>query len=128
IVKTKFKWIEQALFPTVSISGNYQIIFIGNIISKNSCVFKAQKLAHVVSIVNIRDEHGKSVWPEKNSEADIDEFLRLLSYASQQKEFFNNPIEEGTVFTQMSFGRIRPLREYKYLICYTDPSFKDSKK
>lgn len=128
IVKEKFKWLQEALLPTVDISGDYIILMNGNLISKNSCVALAAKIASYVDEVNIRDENGRSTWIEKNSEKDIDDMLKLMTYSSAQKEFFNNPITEGTVFKEMTYKSMRPLKEYKFLVCYTDPSFKDSKK
>ncbi len=128
IITEKFKWIQEALIPTVSVSGNYSVIVCGNIIAKFCCVTQLMTLAKHVEIVNIRDENGKSTWPQKNSEADIDAILSMMSYASAQKEYFNNPITEGSVFKSMAYKPARQLSEYKYLVCYTDPSFKDSKK
>lgn len=128
IVNDKFKWIQEAVIPTVSVSGDYSIIVCGNIIAKHCCVTLLMKLATYVDIINIRDANGVSSWPQKNSEADIDAILSLMSYASAQKEYFNNPISEGTVFKEMAYKATRPLIEYKFLVCYTDPSFKDSKK
>lgn len=124
----KFKWIQEALIPTVSVSGNYRIIVCGNKIAKVCVVSLCEKLADYVHQVNIRDKYGKSSWPEKNSEEDIDKILSLISYASAQKEYFNNPISEGTVFKEMNYKVLPPLRAYKFLVCYTDPSFKESKK
>jgi predicted phage terminase large subunit-like protein len=42
----------------------------------------------------------------------------------------NNPITEGAVFRQkdIRFGKMLPLAKYRALVCYTDPSFKDSTK
>lgn len=128
IVNDKFKWIQEALIPTISISGEYTIIVNGNIIAKHCCVTLLAKLAMHVDTVNIRDDNGKSTWPQKNSEADIDAILSLISYASAQKEYYNNPISEGTVFKELAYKPARQLSDYRYLVCYTDPSFKDSKK
>ncbi|VTP94896.1 hypothetical protein [Sphingobacterium daejeonense] len=124
----KFKWIQEALIPTVSVSGNYRIIVCGNKIAKVCVVSLCEKLADYVHQVNIRDKNGKSSWLAKNSEEDIDKILSLISYASAQKEYFNNPISEGTVFKEMNYKKLPPLSQYKWLVCYTDPSFKDSKK
>ncbi|HCU45030.1 MAG TPA: hypothetical protein DF610_09365 [Sphingobacterium sp.] len=52
----------------------------------------------------------------------------MISYASGQKEYFNNPIAEGTVFTEMNYKKLPALSQYKWLVCYTDPSFKATKK
>lgn len=127
-IKKGWDWIEGALIGTRSISKATQIIFNGNIIAKDCIVTRAHKIADYVSIVNIRDSKGRSTWKEKNSEAMIDRVLKTKSYASAQKEYFNNPITEGSVFKEMAYKAARPLHEYSTLVCYTDPSFKDSKK
>jgi len=128
IVKDKFKWMHEAVIPTVSVSGDYRILVLGNVIAKICCVSLAMKIARHVEIVNIRDENGKSTWSQKNKEEDIDQILSFLSYASAQKEYYNNPISEGSVFKDMAYRPVRQLNDYRYLVCYTDPSFKDSKK
>ncbi len=131
-IKTKWKWIEEALVPTMSVSGNYRILFNGNIIAKDGCISRAIKKAKSIKngfaeIINIRDKNGKSSWPQKNSEEDIDEFLSLISTASAQKEFFNNPLSEGDVFKEMNWGKVPPLHTFKFLIAYGDPAPSNSK-
>lgn len=127
-VKNKFKWMQEAVIPTVSVSGYYRIWVCGNNIAKVCSVNLLAKLANYVDKVNIRDKNGKSSWPEKNSEADIDAILSIISYLSAQKEYYNNPLVEGTTFKKMHYKQMRPLREYKFLVAYGDPSFKDTKK
>lgn len=122
IIKQKWEWLEQALFPTVSISGNYRIVFNGNIIAKDCCITRAIKKAMHTDIINIRDKQGKSVWPDKNSEKDIDLFLSLISYSSAQKEFFNNPVSEGTTFKQLRWDSVPHLSKFKFLVAYGDPA------
>lgn len=128
IVKEKWEWLEQAAIPTVSISGSYTFIFCGNIIAKYCCITEAIKKAHHTDIINIRDKNGISSWPQKNSEQDITDILSLISYISQQKEYFNNPITQGTVFTQMHYKKLPPLSQYKFLVCYVDLSYKSGTK
>jgi predicted phage terminase large subunit-like protein len=82
------------------------------------------KLADHVDEINIRDTSGRSSWPEKNSEEDIARVLKQKSYAAQQKEYFNNPLTEGSVFKKMAFKPVRELKDYSILLCYTDPSYK----
>lgn len=127
IIKEKWEWLEQAVMPTVSISGKYTFIFCGNIIAKDCCITRAIEKAKHVDIINIRDKNGKSTWPQKNSEQDIDDLLGLISYISQQKEFYNNPITKGTVFTEMHYKRM-PLSQYRFIVVYIDLSYKSSKK
>ena len=40
----------------------------------------------------------------------------------------NNPLTEGAIFQQkhIHYGKMLPLKDYRQLICYTDPSFKNS--
>lgn len=124
IVKEKWEWLEQAAIPTVSISGDYTIIFCGNIIAKYCCITEAIKKANHVDIINIMDKHGKSTWPQKNSEKDIYDILSIISYISQQKEYFNNPITQGTVFKEMHYKKMPTLSQYKFMVCYIDLSYK----
>jgi len=120
-IKDKWEWIEHALIPTVSVSGNYRIIFQGNMIAKNCTIAKACEKADYVDRVNIRDKNGKSTWPEKNFEEAIDQILSKISYKAGQTEYFNNPLSEGTVFKQMIYGKCPPLRELRYVVAYGDP-------
>lgn len=121
-INTKWDWIEKALIPTVSVSGRYLIRFNGNIISKDSTIVKASKKASFFSVVNIRDKHGKSTWPEKNTEADIDKILSFISWKAQQTEYFNTPVEDGDIFKQETWGTVPSLNRFRFLVAYADPS------
>ena len=68
-----------------------------------------------MDIINIRGKDGLSVWPEKNSEEDIDLFLSLVSAAAAQKEFFNNPVVDGGVFAEITYGKVPALSRFKFL-------------
>lgn len=124
IIARKWHWIEEAAIGTRSVSQPTTIIFCGNRIAADCCIERAVKLADHVEQVNIRDERGHSTWPEKNSEPAIDRVLAQKSYAAQQKEYFNNPLTEGSVFKEMAWKPARPLSDYRMLVCYTDPSYK----
>ncbi|MDR1345948.1 MAG: hypothetical protein LBK03_04535 [Bacteroidales bacterium] len=126
-IKTKWDWIEQALIPTLDISENIRILFNGNIIAKDSCIVRAGKIASHWDIINIRDKHGKSTWPEKNSEEQIDFILSKISTRSAQQEYFNNPLTEGTVFKEITYGKVPPLNTFRFLVCYGDPSPSNSR-
>lgn len=126
IIAKKWRWIEEAAIGTRSVSEPTTIIFCGNRIALDCCVERAVKHADHADQKNIRDETGLSVWPEKNTEADIERVLSQKSYAAQQKEYFNNPVMEGTVFKQMVFKPAKPIADYRQLVCYTDPSYKDT--
>ena len=127
-IKIKWKWLEEALIPTMSVSGNYRILFNGNIIAKDCCIVRAIEKSKSIpkigyyEIINIRDKNGKSVWPQKNSEEDIDMFLSLVSISAGQKEFFNNPLSEGEIFKEMTYGKVPALSKFKFLVIYGDPA------
>lgn len=126
-LQKKWDWAERALLPTRSISKPSLILWCGNIIAQDCCIKRAGKIAKNWDIVNIRDKNGKSVW-SKNTEEMIDEYLSGYSAAAIQAEFFNNPISEGKVFKNLPFGKIPPLKKFRFLIGYGDPAYSDSKK
>ena len=121
-IKKKWNWLEQALIPTRSISVPLLIIFCGNIIAKDCCMQRALKKADHYEIVNIRGKDGLSTWPTKNTEAHIDRVLSIISWASAQKEYFNNPVEEGTTFKDITWGKVPPLNKFRFLVAYGDPA------
>lgn len=118
----RWLWIEQAVIPTVDISAGYYIFFDNNIIAEDSLAVRAAKYATDVELVNIRDADGRSVWPQKNSEADIDDMESKISYESFQKEYFNNPLTQGKTFKEIIYGKCPKLSELDFVIVYADPS------
>jgi predicted phage terminase large subunit-like protein len=126
ITDKKWRWIEEAAIGTRSISEPTTIIFCGNRISADCCIQRATILADVCTELNIRDSNGCSIWPEKNTEASIDRVLSQKSYAAAQKEYFNNPITEGAVFKEMAYKPAQQMNDYETLVCYTDPSYKNT--
>jgi hypothetical protein len=121
-MRNKINWLEQALIPTRSISNPTRILVNGNIIHDNCAVkYLGENVADKFDIVNIRDKDGKSTWPEKNSEEQIDRVLSTISYESAQKEYFNNPMDGGTVFKDLVFGKVPALKNCAVLV-YADPA------
>lgn len=135
---------EQALYFTRSFSEPLLVIWCGNIIARDCCIARAGARARELAgrnkplgnwdIINIRMvdirrpdpkrdfAEGVSVWPEKNTEAMIDEVLAQVSAASAQKECFNNPVVEGTYFKEITWGAVPPLNKFPFLISYGDPA------
>lgn len=121
-IKKKYEWIEQALIPTRSISVPLLIIACGNIIAKYCCITEMGAKADTHEIVNIRDEKGKSTWPQKNTEEMIDRALKPISTSSQQKEYFNNPVIIGKIFKHVIWGKCPPLKSCEKVLNYADPA------
>lgn len=139
IINYKWKWFEQALYPTRSISVPILVLWCGNIIAKDCCITRAGKIADNWDIINVRMVNvnkpdakndylnGKSVWIEKNSEEHIDRTLSKISTQSAQQEYFNNPISEGETFKEMHWGIIPRLDQFKFLVSYGDPAPSNNK-
>ena len=124
IIEKKWRWIEDALIGTRSISKNTLIIFLGNLIAEDCCVKRSHQYADHIDIINIRDENGVSSWPQKNTEENIDRVLSKVSYASQQKEYYNNPIDEGMIFKELTYGTVPKINKdnFPFVIIYADPA------
>jgi hypothetical protein len=45
-----------------------------------------------------------------------------MSTKAQQAECFNNPVSEGDIFKEETWGEVPPLHKFKFLIAYGDPS------
>ncbi len=117
----KINWIEQALFATRSISCDTRILVNGNIIHDNCAVNSLGQKADKFEVINIRDKDGKSSWPEKNTEEQIDRVLKNVSYESQQKEYYNNPMDGSDTFKDLKDGKLPSLKSLNVCI-YADPS------
>lgn len=121
IQKNKMNWIEQALYGTRSISEPLRLLVNGNIIHNNCVVLKLAERADHFEVINIRDKNGKSTWPQKNTEALIDRVLKPISYESQQKEYFNNPMDGSDTFRILKDGKVPNLKTCNVCI-YADPA------
>ncbi len=121
-IRIKMQWIEEALYATRSISNPLLWLVCGNIIAEYCCVTEMAKKADKHEIVNILDKEGNSTWPQKNSLADIKRVLSKQSWAAQQKEYFNNPINEGSVFKEITYDTCPPLSKCDDVVVYADPS------
>lgn len=82
IIKKKWDCFEQALYATRSIDKPLTVIFCGNIIAKDYCITRADKVADKWDIVNIRNKDGVSSWKDKNSEEHIYRVLSKISTRS----------------------------------------------
>lgn len=127
-IERKWEWIEKALFPTMSISGPARFLVIGNIISKESTIVKASRVADDYEQINILDKKGEPSWGERYTLEEVNYMLSKISYASGQSEYFNNPITEGMVFKDITWGKCPPLSKFKWVVAYTDPAWKSSRK
>ncbi|AIM38278.1 hypothetical protein KO02_17495 [Sphingobacterium sp. ML3W] len=122
IIKEKVEWIESALIPTRAISEALLIIACGNIIAKYCCITEMAKKADKQEIVNIRDKDGNSTWPSKNTEEMIDRVLKTIGRTARQREYFNDPIVEGSSFKTVKYVKAPPINTCDFVVIYADPS------
>jgi hypothetical protein len=135
MIAKDWAWWEKAAYATRSISRDFLVIFLGNIIAENCCINKAietVKNAHMdgfrTEIINIEDEEGNSTWPQKNTKLHIARIKASISYAAFQGEYMNNPVTDGNTFADIYFKKMMPLKHYPFLVSYCDPSYKSGKK
>jgi predicted phage terminase large subunit-like protein len=129
-VSKMLDWILEALFNTMDM-GRGRFIMVGNRISKNSVLAQFATVAGIYhTVVNALDENGKPTWHEKYTKDDIDQVIQTIGVRRAQKEFFNNPITDGAVFKlkDIRYKAMDDLKTYRYLVSYTDPSFKSGAK
>ncbi len=122
------EWCLTALFGTME-GGRGRFVMVGNRIGKDSVLSRyATRPGIHHTQVNMLDKKGKPSWPENYNMTEIREIIHFVGERRFQKEYMNNPINEGTVFLNkhIRFGKMLDLKFYRSLVCYTDPSFKDS--
>ena len=127
ILNKKWKWFEQALLGTRSVSEDMLVVVCGNIIARDCCVTRAGEKADHWDVVNIRDKDGNSAWPEKNTEERIRRIQNKISTRSFQQEYMNNPLSEGEVFSELTWGKCPPLSKLTFAVCYGDPAPSNNK-
>lgn len=127
-VAKAFDWMLTALAGTMEM-GRGRFVMVGNRIGKDSILSKFADIKGIFHTrVNALDKNGQPSWIENYS---LDEIKRMRAFVGErrfQKEYMNNPIVEGSVFKQkdIHWGKMLDLKTYRTLICYTDPSFKNS--
>ena len=115
-------WVKEALFGTLD-GGRGRFIMVGNLIGKDSVLQRIATTEGVhLSQVNIYDKNGNVTWAEKWSKEEVIKMEEFMGYRSFQKEYMNNPILEGAVFKEITYGEIPPLRKFRFLVAYADPS------
>lgn len=123
-------WCLSALYGTMD-AGRGRFVIVGNRIGKNTVlgnIVKRPGFHHTV--VNMLDRNGNPTWKENFTKKEVDDIRKEIGDRLFQKEYMNNPIEEGTIFEKkdIRYGKMLPLRDYRALVAYTDPSWKSSTK
>lgn len=127
-VRETTDWCKSALLGTMAM-GRGRFVLVGNRIGKTSVLgqmVESEGIHHTK--VDALNAKGQPSWPEFYTLVEITSIRKFMTERLFQKEYMNNPINEGTVFVKKNirYGKMLDLKYYKTLICYTDPSFKSS--
>jgi hypothetical protein len=130
-VKEAVEWILEDLRGCFGV-WRERYVHLNNNIHKNSIlsnIIKSLKKAFHFKI-NATDKNGDPTWPGKYTREYWEHKKANTPYRSYEREYNNNPIEEGTVFKidWVLWRKIPPLEKFEYLIAYCDPSFKGTSK
>lgn len=79
-----------------------------------------------VYLVNLVDEKGNPGWPERFTPQDCERIRRDTDPFTYQREYCNNPIEEGKIFKAewIRYRKAKPLALYPCLLGHWDLSYK----
>ena len=122
------EWALTALAGTMAM-GRGRFVMVGNRIGKDSILSRyAERPGVYHTTVNALDKKGLPSWGENYTPDEIRKMREFIGERRFQKEYMNNPINEGAVFQRkhIRYGKMLDLKLYKTLVCYTDPSFKNS--
>lgn len=129
-IQKSLDWVLEALFGALDM-GRGRFIMVGNRIHKKSVLaLMAERPGVHHTVINALDKDGHPSWKEKYTKEEIESACAFMGYRRSQKEYFNNPITEGTVFKEefIKWKKMLPLNNYDALIAYCDPSFKGTSK
>lgn len=125
-VRETTDWVKSALFGAMDV-GRGRFMMVGNFISEISVLANISAIKGVyVSTIYAVDKHGNTVWANKWTKEEAQEYADYVGYRNWNKEMMHNPITEGSIFKNewIQYKKILPLHKYDELVCYTDPSFK----
>ncbi len=128
----QFEWVKEDFMGALS-TKKWRLIIPQNKFHKNTVTakFEADKeVATVLSRVNMLNDADESNWPEYLSTAECKAKQKASGYISSQREYQNNPIEEGKIFKTDNIAWTKRLawNAYDFLVAYTDPSYKNNQK
>ena len=121
-------WLMTALLGTMAM-GRGRLAVVGNRIGRTSVIGTLADNPHFHhTVVNALDRKGLPSWPQNYTLQEIAEMRGIMGERRFQREYMNNPVNAGTVFEEkhIRFGKMLRMREYRAIVCYTDPSFKAS--
>lgn len=142
LVHELFEYLKEDVWGTYG-DGNRRYIHCNNRFSKTSVIqlmsdhfeaviedYKARKKEpkHHVMIVKAIQDSGVSGWQECYSLEHWENLRKDIGERAFQREYQDNPIEEGTVFKNewIQYKQMVPIHQYDAIVFYGDLSYKDN--
>lgn len=142
LVRELFEYLKEDIWGTYG-SGNRRYVQSNNRFSKNSVIqlmsehFEAvrkqyldagRKPKHHIIVAKAIQDNGTSGWPENYPLSFWEDLRKDIGERAFQREYQDNPIEEGTVFKNdwISWKKMLPIHQYDALVLYGDLSYKDN--
>ena len=123
-----FEWLTGALYGSFGSEGGL-FVMLNNKIAEDCLVERISQLKTAqVDIVKLTDKKGRSTWPEKFTPDVIKRIKDNMPEYMFLREYYEEIIKPGKTFKKEWFqwGKVPPLREFKYLVSYNDPGFKST--
>lgn len=128
LVQRCYDWCLGALYGCFPFEDVGRFVFLGNLISTNSILQKVcDNPMFEVEQINLLDENGVPSWAENEELQKVaQQRIETMGFRLSQREYFNNPITEGSIYKKdwFQYKKRLALQDYQALVCYTDPSFK----
>lgn len=142
-VEKMLDWMKGALIGAIAIKRG-RFIMAGNRIAKNSVLAKFVEQLKELAVkqrergrkvnayhlkVNALTLDGTPAWPENYTLDELQDRIDVMGYRIAQREYFNNPLETGTVFHPewIQYGKLPAIHTCDHNLVYIDPSFKKTK-
>lgn len=129
-----YEWVKEDFMGALSARG-WWLAVPQNKFHRNTVTAKFEHDAELrekvhLHRVNMLNAAGESNFPEHISTAQAVDKIKSLGYYSSQREYFNNPIEEGKIFKReaITWTKRLPWKQYDALVAYSDPSYKNTAK
>jgi len=127
-LEKSWQWIMGALWPTMDVSSKSLFVALNNKIGEKSLMARLYEIADYKETINLLDNTGKPSWA-RHTLADCQYMITKMGTLLAQREYFNNPINEGKVFNKqwIQYKPMQDLSKYMAVVAYLDPSFSSKK-
>ena len=128
LIDEAVEWITDDLFECFD-KDIRRFLIVNNLIHKRSILAQTIKALPEIKVfqINAIDKAGNPTWPARYTKKYWLKIKRKKSYRSFQREYMNNPIDDGKIWKQKYFRwkTMDDLSVYDVLVLYGDLSYKE---